>query len=449
MATTCDGDLKTGSQKQIWIYIDNSNIWRGAKQLAATKAGWMKTELEEDPRIRISMGKLIDVITRSRPVAGGVVFWTKYPPPVESSPFNWEVKEQTTTDVNADIARKAYLTPLEKRSTIVVVSGDSRFFPGIKKALEMGWNIEIYSWSRALATCLKDLPHVHVADTVTVSYLEAYPGITFKSMEFNPTSATVSPNTKAAVLRMKMDTLPLSAEFFDKLENVSQCPFQYYRKNSKTSDLVLIFLNAERFDVDVFLEQVIERPPAGVECVKYYNAPQCPYGFCCKYGVKCFKEHTSNEMEFFRKNEGVGKPLWKVSACQYYDGGCCQKSKNECNYAHGKEDAVCSNCSQNGHFKEDCQELQRCQGKFCCRYGLVCKKNHTVEEIEFFKSNRGVGKPYKKVKSCQFFEKGACNKYKEDCDFAHGEEDALCLICGKNGHFEASCSNFRQIGKRM
>ena len=448
--------------KPIWIYVDNSNIWCGAKQLAAKEA-WMIPD--EDPRLRIDIQKLTDVIARGRSVAGGVLFGSANLPPVSVSyaPI-WELKIQTAAAACAEISRRACVTPPENLSTIVVVSGDSHFFPGVKKALEVGWKIEIYSWSHALATCLKYLPHE--ADNVLVNYLDSYLSrITFINRQFKISSDF--PNTKA-VLHMNLDAFPShspSTEFYEELEKVSRWPFQYYWDNTEADDLVLVFPDTDSgqsCDVDVFLKQVTKRLPVGVESAECYDenrsdndsnhsntTEQCQYKFCCKYGVKCWKEHTNTEMEFFRNNRGAGKNFRKVISCQYHERGMCNKFRKDCDYAHGKEDALCPHCGQNGHFQEDCPQLFLCHRKMCCQYGVTCHKQHTDVEMEFFQSNGGVGKPFKKVESCQFYEEGLCNKSKKDCGYAHGEEDALCRNCGQNGHFESTCSYVRKPSQKI
>ena len=350
-ASTYDDAETRSDKKPIWIYIDNSNIWRSAKQLAAKKA-WFKTE--EDPRIRISMEKLTDIITQSRPVAGGVVFGLKQAPVDVNTWPNWEAKMQSAADVNESIYRKANETPPKELSTIVVVSGDSCFHLGIKRALERGWNIEIYSWSHALAKCLKDL--ANETDNLLVKNLdECIDEVTFIRWKFDPNSSFS--NTKVALRHSFSDQL----EFCEMLEKISRWPFQFYEK--KPDHLILVFPNdpsGECFDVDVFLGQLTKYPGnEGVKNVEYYEKegteyPRCPGKMCCHFGTNCNNWHTDEEKEFFKSNGGVGKPYKKVKPCTYFE---CYKPKGMCGYAHGEEDALCCSCGMNGHFEDNCPRI--------------------------------------------------------------------------------------------
>ena len=335
---------------------NNSNIWRSAKQLAAKKA-WFKTE--EDPRIRISMEKLTGIITQSRPVAEGVLFGLKQAPVNVSSWPNWEAKMQTAADVKESIYRKADETPPKELSTIVVVSGDSCFHLGIKKALERGWKIEIYSWSHALAKCLKDL--ANESDNLLVKNLDdCFDEVTFISWEFNPNPGF--PSTKVA-LRISFSD---HSEFFAKLEKVSRWPFQFYWSKTEPDHLILVFPNdtsGECFDVDVFLGQITEYPGnEGVKNVEYYEKegtryPRCQVKMCCRFGTSCKNWHTDEEIEFFKSNGGLGKPYKKLKPCTYFEREMCYKPKEMCDYAHGEEDALCCNCGMNGHFEDNCRRI--------------------------------------------------------------------------------------------
>ena len=87
----------------------------------------------------------------------------------------------------------------------------------------------------------------------------------------------------------------------------------------------------------------------------------------------------------------------------------------------------------------DCDK--RCPHKFCCLYGDEhCYYQHSDEEKNFFEQNGGVGLARVKVRPCKKHARNKCSKKEaKDCDFAHGDEDALCPNCGKNGHFEYNC----------
>uniref|UniRef100_A0A1X7SIP7 NYN domain-containing protein n=1 Tax=Amphimedon queenslandica TaxID=400682 RepID=A0A1X7SIP7_AMPQE len=136
----------------IYIYVDNYNIWIESKKLAGSKIG-----RREDSRVRIDIGKLAEVVAAGRPVAKGFLYGS-VPPPVDTvwekiRKSNFEVKvrkrsqvtgkeKMVDSDLVADATERACMTPKEKRSTFVVITGDADARPAIEKALKYKWNVE-------------------------------------------------------------------------------------------------------------------------------------------------------------------------------------------------------------------------------------------------------------------------------------------------------------------
>ena len=90
---------------------------------------------------------------------------------------------------------------------------------------------------------------------------------------------------------------------------------------------------------------------------RQFYSDSCPYKFNCSKGTKCRYKHTDEERQYFTQRNGRGNPLRKVEECRGYKTNTgCRKSKKECDYAHGKEDAWCLNCRSEGHFTVDCPE---------------------------------------------------------------------------------------------
>ena len=87
---------------------------------------------------------------------------------------------------------------------------------------------------------------------------------------------------------------------------------------------------------------------------------------------------------------------------------------------------------------EPISSTQECPYKFNCIDGLSCGQKHNDDEVKFFASNNV--NPYRKVQLCRYFADGDCLETKEDCPYAHGEEDAWCLSCKSNGHFTDNCN---------
>ena len=88
------------------------------------------------------------------------------------------------------------------------------------------------------------------------------------------------------------------------------------------------------------------------------------------------------------------------------------------------------------------QYSEHCPYRYNCRHGTRCQYQHSEEEKTYFKGRiEGRGNPKRKVYPCKFFEQvpPRCLKMKEDCDYAHGAEDAWCRDCLSFGHFTESC----------
>ena len=93
------------------------------------------------------------------------------------------------------------------------------------------------------------------------------------------------------------------------------------------------------------------------------------------------------------------------------------------------------------HMKRHRLYSDHCRYKMNCRFGKRCQNQHSEEEKAYFRQRPdGRGKPLRKTKLCEKFNKDKCrHKDAHHCDDAHGEEDAWCLGCTSNGHFIINC----------
>ena len=86
---------------------------------------------------------------------------------------------------------------------------------------------------------------------------------------------------------------------------------------------------------------------------KQLYSQQCPDGIRCRRGSSCSYKHTEEEREFFKTNNGRGRPMnWKTELCHRHPK--CRKSSNQCRFAHGEGDAFCRTCRKAGHFTTNC-----------------------------------------------------------------------------------------------
>ena len=74
-------------EEHVFIYVDDSNIWIEGKKLAAKQ---LKLRCVEDPRLRLDVGKVADVVANGREVAWGILYGSE-PPPIDTV---WEKIEE-------------------------------------------------------------------------------------------------------------------------------------------------------------------------------------------------------------------------------------------------------------------------------------------------------------------------------------------------------------------
>ena len=366
------------SDDEVYMFVDNSNFWITAKQLASEMSGFIT---KEDHRVRLDIGQLTDVIANGRKEKSGCLYGSE-PPKVDSvwqkieeKGWKTDIRERslcTGSEKEVDGAICTHITrtvcKISPPGTIIIVSGDGDFRPAIQEALIEGWRVEVYSWEKAMADRIKKLPD----ERVQIHYLDQFlDRITFVNRKYMyNTEQKFPPYTKAVALHMRhnffTDHVP-SDEWCHKIEQVSQWPFQYVWKGH--SNLVLVFKGSAEnvFDLQSFVKEIKEYPLRGVISVDVYHDDRtlpkkrsdsstkrlrCQRKYCCQYGVKCHYEHTIKEEKFFERNKGIGLPYEKVEPCHYYYTGNC--NRKYCKFAHGEKDALCPNCSKGGHYEQYC-----------------------------------------------------------------------------------------------
>ena len=289
-------------------------------------------------------------------------------------------KREATVGTSAaisEITQRACICPPESRSTIVIVSGNSDLFTCIESVLKQdGWNVEVHSWKHQ--TLPKVLENLHCKTNLLVNYLDQYLArITY--IKYNGDfkfKNDVPHNFKQVVLHMTPDPYRDHYKWCKALEDVIRWPFQYHFQIGKTAETDDLVLT---FHTD--------------------------------------GNGESFDVDNFLQSVNKCPPAGMAMAELYYDN-----DKDSDNDDSDDDDERCPSAF-----------------KFCCQYGVECYKVHTDEENKLFEENGGVGLSRRKVKLCWKHHENRCPKEAKDCGLAHGEEDALCPNCKKNGHFEFHC----------
>lgn len=451
----------------VWIFVDDSNIWIEGKKLRA-KVQHLKTT--EDPRARIDIGRLTDVVAKGRNVIKGTLYGSE-PPKVDTvwnkiRKMGWVVpapkkrslitgkEKKVDAQLVADVTELACTTDETERGTIIIISGDSDATPAIEKVLRyQPWCIEVCMWDSAISKDLK---------LYAITNRAKYPDLTrrfrvetldsrldhcmFTDYRFVPSHSNRELLVQwAVVFTLLPDTAfhykgrnRHSAQRFNTiLSNLTQWPFRHYLMMDKTSyeanNLVVVFSPVQGKDFDL----------AGLLC-DLKGAEEKMEALQAKK-IRTFKqvaeEMKYKEVLYLHRQVSPGiclTDLYKEietmapdTRSEPYDGD------------HLKRE---TDLEEWQTVKDSKQKVKKplyseyCRFKFNCRHGIHCNYSHTTDEYAYFRKNGGKGKPTRKTALCT---KESCKKSTTECDFAHGKKDAWCLICCATGHLTDDCDHNR------
>lgn len=129
-------------------------MWIEGKKLAAKQAN---LKCVEDPRLRLDIGKVTDVVASGRDVAWGILYGSE-PPPIDSvwnkiRERGWQVVTSkrsafTNKEKQVDHQMVTHITALVSdrsvaKGKIVLVSGDADVIPAVKEGIINNWSFEI------------------------------------------------------------------------------------------------------------------------------------------------------------------------------------------------------------------------------------------------------------------------------------------------------------------
>ena len=444
-----------GTLPGIWIFVHQSNMWIEAKKLYSKQKRFMT---DQDHRVRIDMGKLADVLGRDREEVKGKLYGSE-PPPIDTvwkriRERGWEVitsqrsqltgkEKQVDTKMVTDVVSLACSTPIHERTTMILVTGDANIIPAIEEVVKQErWNVEVYMWASAISNQLRRFANQH-KDRVKVSDLDQYlEKVTFTNMKFNISNPNVRSMVCAYGIVLTMEKEAFSknrvptSQWIDNLDSLAQWPSQYYWFDHKTrpnNDLVVVFrpISGKRFDVKNFLESIQDTSEGKIK----FRLPLV-------IGVQTFvqfigalareaKEHPAVK-QFDAALEQVGL---------YSPDDVCAGYENEASYVSDHDSQERWRVFQKKHRPQSRQRYtEDCPNHYNCFYGTRCYRGHSDKEIAYFKKRKeGRGNPQRKVTLCKDFMDKKCFNKAEECDWAHGDEDAWCKECRKTGHLTSKC----------
>ena len=446
-------ESEDGHLPRVWIFVHQSNMWIEAKKLYSRQKGFVT---DQDHRVRIDMGKLADVLGGGREEVKGKLYGSE-PPPIDSvweriREKGWEVitsqrspltgkEKQVDTKLVTDVISLACKTPVHERTTIIIVSGDAEILPAIEGVLgEEQWKVEVYMWANSISNQLRKFARSKCySDRIKVIDLDQYlEKVTFTNMKFNISNPKVRSMVCAYGIVFTMNEGAFSprqvptADWIDSLESLAHWPIQYYwfrhrTSSTKNPDLVVVFrpVSGKRFDIANFVE-IVKNP---IERETMYRLPL-----------------IQNVQTFIQFISALAKEERQDPAIKQFDAALEQVGI----YTH---DDVCAGYENEADEFERWRIFQKkhrpqsrrrytleCPKRFNCYNGTRCYYGHSEEELAYFKKRKeGRGNPNRKVTLCKNFQNKRCQKKKEECDWAHGEEDAWCKECRKTGHLTSKC----------
>ena len=454
-----------GSSPPIWIYVDNSNIWIGAKKLASKVKGFQSSK---DHRVRINIGNLTDVVSKSRDVKTGTLYGSE-PPQIDSvwdkirEHKHWTVKtkkksylthkeKEVDAQLLVDVTEVACTTPVSERSTIVLITGDADMCPAVEKIMEYdGWKVEIYTWQDSLSRRLKTLSKRN--ENVICEPLDNHmTEVVFTNNKF-PVSQYEIPKDCSAVLTMEPGCFPkrvIDSEWWNKLESIAQWPVQYLwiiKDDEETDDMLLVFSNTgEKVKYNVsHLVQVVNdnnkdcgsdsEPllPHVQKAETYIDYEKRLRNFATaviQYGRFKIADVGSRDSNYVLRKKAGSADIVKSPAFRR-EVHVVDVNPTSLNASDPSEKFKSVPPTKVGGKPKECY-----LGKNCI-LGCKCEFPHSESDKIFFEANRGKGMPNRKTQLCKKFP--SCHKDPSKCNYAHGDGDGWCLTCRRHGHFMKAC----------
>ena len=421
-----------GDNNHVFIFVDDSNIWIGAKKLAADK---MNLKCEEDPRLRLDIGKVTDVVADDRKVAWGVLYGSE-PPPIDSV---WQKIRKCGLKVN--VTKRSTFTEREKqvdqqmvtditklvssnifKGKIMMVSGDADMIPAVNESLRKKWSTEIWMWKNGISKSLTKLAEENPG-LLTIHTLDLYlEEITFTSFT---TSRREIPATRSIIIK-DVDFTP-DENWQKKLVQELRWPFLIWEGPEKLQNpvdfkyVILIFANAKARDKKDF---------------EIYHFEKIFGDLDRKYPGK-ISNYPAYRRQFDQQEE-IGLTN-KFEALQSLDE---QLSKESLSAEDVPSSYEAIEEPDEDEEKEQFQVVRRkqqkktqkysalCEWRSNCKRGLKCHYHHTDDEKKFFRN-------FRKNKECPY--KGACRYGPSKCSYAHSDENSFCCKCNSWGHLEKNC----------
>ena len=432
-------ECKSGNDK-VFIFMDHSNTWIEAKKFKPSR------DYKEDSRVRLEAGNLLRLVTKDRELPDRPAkLYGSEPPPLDSV---WDIYREKGWNITAP--QRSSWTRKEKRvdtqlvadvtelvcnvnngkHTIAIISGDEDVLPAVEKALEYDWKVEVYFWKNAMSAAIKKKAQVLVV------YLDDhYDYICFTNRKFNPLPNSM-PFIKAngIVIRLENKDKAKVNDYVIEMESITGLHARYFSLNK------LSHFTEKKYEgliVVVFDVQIVNFQLANV--IGIYKIGKFPFIKQLNTFISVSRPGSSFHVE--QQVEDETKDNENDLSGPFEPVGDQQKGEDET-----KDNKI--DLSGSYELVSYCRKKKKkqlssnfCQGGKYCRFGAKCKDRHSPEDQEYFRTHEP-RKRLRKTQLCHGYSKGECRKHSQQCNFAHGEKDAVCTKCGQKGHLTKDCTLF-------
>ncbi|KAK3902643.1 hypothetical protein C8A05DRAFT_43980 [Staphylotrichum tortipilum] len=444
----------------IFICIDNSNLWIQGQRTYAEKKG---LNVPCDPTWRFDVGRLREILLNNSGLTADekkfvvkVQLYGSAPPPVETvwtamaahdvnvntfERSSWTGREkQVDTELIADAIEQAYEAFQLKIPTVfIIVSGDRDVRSAVTRITKKrDCQVHLWSWSNGLARVFtqddKDIAQhlfrVHLLD----DYLYE---IGFHASEFRADRAMI--NQQSIVV---LDPRPKADKVEEFLQQLRMPVYRYEispkREGASSRDLAIIpAFDPSITDDDLrrlFIESKGKLESKGLRVLTHLEYTQ-------KYPVRGGAGNALTISNRFRElsmdAEDPGAADDGGDDHHDHDGDPAEKKPNndpaeeEPTNDDGYTDVNQRLEKQRARMRRNEETAKvRCFWRRYCSHGLRCTFGHTKDEASHFQTY-GRRKP----KKHQYCTDDKCLRGK-NCFFAHGPEEIFCPTCDKTGEHE-------------
>jgi len=453
-----------GADDECVVFIDNSNIFIECQKYYARR---LKLKVQQDPRCRIDIGKLLDLTVNGRTMRYGKLYGSEPPAQdkvwrrirekgldVEVFQKNFKGKEkEVDTAMTAEAIAYAYESAGRKH-TVIIIAGDRDYCPLIKMLLKKKteWKVELVAFENSISPKMKNIKSANFKIITLESLLQEHmDSCCFVEARWRtelyriPRNRTIilffkAPLTSSqASVAEKMQVNILLKQYAEEVTQITGIPCCYHLCNWEPNVGRLVYIvgfnwvedktDVKRIDFLRFCRE--KRHQLSTRCCEISPLYD-------KYSTMMESDATIDALEL--KNRFIGLDVEEVDDISdeeilsqiYDDDDIAMKAIASIDQESAESDSSLKDSDPEGFIMVKSSSEARksrtkystpCEYEFRCFKGLKCEYTHTKEQKKFFKANRGKGRRGYKSKPCQGHCKGP------NCAYYHSKEEARCYKC--------------------